>query len=363
MNYNNLAQRTNFIGSSAALTNVPFFITSISIPNITVAQNEVSGRGGAVLKMAGDTIRYNALSFEMLIDEDLIIYQELYETVIKSVDPEKGVFADFSFPFIVEVLNNKGHSALKFTFNNCRIASLGDIILDTRDSSTEIILSVDAEFDTFTIERIPEVPVKIPGLADIINYPIHYTSLDVDFTEDLSQFLLWGLPKPVLTNISGEVAISCNNTSSESLSGGILQIPLDTRKSSKFTFDVSQGLFQDSSAFLEFGLTIGSGIESTVQGRTGESIVSISLNSDNSGILKINGITNEIENTGSRNTYVIEYDAISEAGKIVYTIYKDSVKILEAQEVKTIHNEMFLYFQGNTQNVSGYIFGINALVT
>ena len=108
MNYNNLAQATNFIAGSDKFKNVPFFITGLNIPGININHPEISGgRQGTLMNLSGDSINYNSLSFEMLIDEDFQIYQELMDIVRKNISPTNGTYGDFYFDFFIEINNSK----------------------------------------------------------------------------------------------------------------------------------------------------------------------------------------------------------------------------------------------------------------
>jgi len=162
MNYNNLAQKTNFTAGSDKFKNLPFYLTSINIPGINFSLPEVGGRAGSRLALAGDVLTYNGLSFEMLIDEDFNIYHEFMDQVIQNISPTSGQYADNSFDFWVEINNNKGHKILKIEFTNCRIESIGDIFMSTIDDSTESIMTVDVKYDHYTIIKNER---SIPVLA------------------------------------------------------------------------------------------------------------------------------------------------------------------------------------------------------
>jgi len=146
MNYTNLAQKTNFIAGSDQFENLPFYLTTVSIPGITFSHIELGGRTGAKMLAQGDTATFNNLTFEMLIDEDFTIYHEFMDEVRKSINVETGTFADRSFSFWVEINNSKGNPLFKIEFYECRIESIGDIELSTQDSETEYTMSVDVKY-------------------------------------------------------------------------------------------------------------------------------------------------------------------------------------------------------------------------
>lgn len=149
MNYNNLAQKTNYIAGSDKLKLAPFYLTNVNLPGLTFSYPEISGRFGSKVFMAGDNIQYNSLSFEMLIDEDFNLYNEFLDKILENINVETGTFADNTFDFWIEINNNKGNKIMKFEFYNCRIESLGDIQLDTQDDITEHTITVEVRYDYF----------------------------------------------------------------------------------------------------------------------------------------------------------------------------------------------------------------------
>ena len=151
MNYNNLAQKTNYLAGSAKLELAPFYLTVVNVPGINFSHPEIGGRYGSKLNVTGDTLTYNALSFEMLIDEDFKLYHEFMDKVFKNINPETGTFATQEFDFWIQINNNKGNKLFKIEFMNCRIESIGDIMLDVQDEITEHTMSIDIKYDYFKI--------------------------------------------------------------------------------------------------------------------------------------------------------------------------------------------------------------------
>jgi hypothetical protein len=158
MNYNNLAQKTNYIAGSDKLDLTPFYLTTVNIPGISFSHPEMGGRYGSRLNVTGDTLTYNALSFEMLVDEDFNVYHEFMDKVFDNVNPESGTFAAQEFDFWIEVNNNKGNKLFKIEFYNCRIDSLGDILLDSQDDITEHLMSIDIKYDYYKIVKSQQIP-------------------------------------------------------------------------------------------------------------------------------------------------------------------------------------------------------------
>lgn len=317
MNYNNLAEQTNFIAGSSAFKHIPFFLSSITVPEMSVDHPEISGgRFSHNIKLAGDTIKYGTLSFEMLIDENLLIYDEIYNLIKSNTNPDNNTFGDFMFDFFIEMNDNKGHSVLVFHFDNCRISSIGSLNLETSDDNPYYKLSMEMMFDKFYPVR--QRVIKQVGEFDVIRFrkPKIFNEEWVD-AFDLEDYVLWGLPKPKMVHNLDmiEVISLMHPKNSEYESGIILKKGFSTKETLEIEITLeSEADFEG----IKFGLTEGSGIKSSVNGRTGKSLFDISPNT---------------------NVYNIKYIP---KGPEVDVIINDETYALDASN----HSEMFLFFQG-----------------
>ena len=151
MNHNNLHQSTNWIAGSPAFVNIPFYLVSLNIPGINFNYPELNKRG-MILNAGADSITFGTLSFDMLIDEDFVVYNEFMDIVLKNYNTENGTTEDFVFDFFIDINNNKGNQVLKLEFHNCRLNNIGDITLDSQDSAVNHKMNVEIKFDYF--ERI-----------------------------------------------------------------------------------------------------------------------------------------------------------------------------------------------------------------
>jgi hypothetical protein len=156
-NYNNLAQKTNFTAGSDKLELLPFYLTTVNLPGVNLAHPEVGGRAGK-FNLAGDTLTYNALSFEMLVDEDFNIYHEFMDKIFQNIDSEAGTFNNIEFDFWIDINNSKGNKLFKIEFYNCRLESIGDVQLDSQDDITEYTMSVEMKYDYFKTIRSNSIP-------------------------------------------------------------------------------------------------------------------------------------------------------------------------------------------------------------
>lgn len=157
MNFNNLAQKTNYIAGSPQFEKMEFYLTTLNIPGLNIDHPKIGGRQSVKMNLNADSISYNNLSLELLIDEDFKLYIEFMNTINKHIDIKNGTFKDFTFDFWVELNNSKGNKILKLEFSNCRLTSIGDINLDTQDDITEHVLNIELIYDYYQFEQYPNL--------------------------------------------------------------------------------------------------------------------------------------------------------------------------------------------------------------
>jgi len=163
MNQNNLAQKTNYTAGSDALQIGMLYLTSVNIPGISFSHPELSSRSGTKLNIGADTLTYNGLSLEVLIDEQFLVYDELTRKIFDYVNPVSGTFAMPDFDFWVQINNSKGHYVMKIDFTNCRIESIGDITFEPGSDETEFTLPIEIKYDYYKITRnqiLPTLKIK-----------------------------------------------------------------------------------------------------------------------------------------------------------------------------------------------------------
>ena len=119
--------------------NVEYFITGITIPNVSLGESAQGFRGHTSF-MSGDTISYDTLSLRFAIDEDLKNYREIFDWMISN--RENGL--DFS-DMILSVLTNHNNGNREFQFRDAFPISLSGVEFTTQATDVEY-LQADVSF-------------------------------------------------------------------------------------------------------------------------------------------------------------------------------------------------------------------------
>lgn len=126
----NLADVSQFLVGSDTLKLTPFFIKNFTIPSIAFAHPEMATRSGVKLHLGADSIDFNELSLEVMLDSNFNTYFELLDLAMQEVDWDRDSFAMPSFDLWVQILNQSGELLFRVDFKHCRISSVGEVSLD-----------------------------------------------------------------------------------------------------------------------------------------------------------------------------------------------------------------------------------------
>lgn len=154
VNANNIAQRTNFMLGTSKLPNSMLMVQTVSIPSISVNHvTGIGGRFGVQLKVGADNSEYSDITFDVLLDEDLLVLREVLALMQKQVHPGDGVFEDTYWEFWLQVNNNKGHPLFRIDFIHSRLSSISDVSLDSMDDGHNT-MSLTITYDWYEISEV-----------------------------------------------------------------------------------------------------------------------------------------------------------------------------------------------------------------
>lgn len=150
-NINNLSNKRNFVAGASFLPGVELFLTNLSIPGINADGIEVGGNKGIKALIGSDSIKFNPLNLEILIDEDYSIFLTIINKIFEAVNIKNNSFSMQDFNLWIEVQNNKKNKLFTIDFYNCKIESISDIELNYQDDITEHTMSLGIIYDYYEI--------------------------------------------------------------------------------------------------------------------------------------------------------------------------------------------------------------------
>lgn len=156
----NYLEASKFIFVSPTMHNLNFFAQSAVLPSISIDAPRQPTPLSDIFRH-GDKIIYEPLTLTFLVDEDLKVWEELYNWAAGNTYPidqkqyaeqlkKGGPYADMQLIF----LKNSYQSNLSFKFWNCHPIFLGTInFSSSSDAESVLTTEVTFRFDTFEIMR------------------------------------------------------------------------------------------------------------------------------------------------------------------------------------------------------------------
>lgn len=148
----NLADVSQFLVGSDTLKLTPFFIKNFTIPSIAFAHPSLMTRSGVALHTGADSIDFNDLSLDIMLDSGFQTYFELLDLAMQEVNFEQDTFSTPTFDLWVQILNSNKEILFRVDFKNCRIASIGEIALDP-SAELGASLNIGVVYDYWTYTR------------------------------------------------------------------------------------------------------------------------------------------------------------------------------------------------------------------
>lgn len=148
----NLADVSQFLVGSDTLKLTPFFIKNFTIPSIAFAHPSLMTRSGVALHAGADSIDFNDLSLDIMLDSGFQTYFELLDLAMQEVNFEQDTFSTPTFDLWVQILNSNKEILFRVDFKNCRISSIGEIALDP-SAELGVSLNIGVVYDYWTYTR------------------------------------------------------------------------------------------------------------------------------------------------------------------------------------------------------------------
>lgn len=163
-NLSNLSQKTNILAGSTELQIGTLYLQNMSIPGISFSHPEIGGRGGFKGTLNADTVEFNTLNFDVLVDENFEVYNDLISTIFKQIDLETYQYSVESFDFWISVTDNFGNPIAKWDYFNCKIESISDLDYSYSDETTEYTMNMSLRYDSFKFTHFKH-PRGLPHLV------------------------------------------------------------------------------------------------------------------------------------------------------------------------------------------------------
>lgn len=157
MHTSNTTQAANFkFVMTNDLMHTEFFVQSFSGLGLGFGQVDRQWFGHTV-KRPGDAITFNDISLTVIIDEELEVLEELYNTMAAGTRiVETSVITwENIFEGILHLSTNRNNVNKRIRFENCWIKDMGDLSYSATDNEAVVLtVNISVPFDSYTIETV-----------------------------------------------------------------------------------------------------------------------------------------------------------------------------------------------------------------
>lgn len=149
---NNLTSNINFLTpigfklsiNSTNYANTEYFITSVTLPTVNVAEVSTSFRNKQGY-VPGDKVMFDTLTVRMLISENMDNYNEIFSWINNNTIAEKLEYCDM----ILTVMTSSSRANKQLRFKSAFPVSIGGVEFNTQNADIEYLQSdVTFRFDS-----------------------------------------------------------------------------------------------------------------------------------------------------------------------------------------------------------------------
>lgn len=157
-NLRNFTHSSNFIFQTNLFTNeeTNYNVQEAPLPGLSFSHIQAS-KSSAFLNFQGDTLTYNDLTLNFIMDEKLVIWREIVSSMLKMRDPYTTEGENIEKSSYLEIHDDNSKIVLKLEFINCMIESIDDLQYSTNTEDEIITCSVNIKYDYYTIVQEAEV--------------------------------------------------------------------------------------------------------------------------------------------------------------------------------------------------------------
>jgi hypothetical protein len=125
-------------------------IQECNLPGMSFSHISTSKRSSN-LNFQGDTITFNDLTVNIIVDEKLNVYKDIISTLLKMREPYSSEGELIQKNAWIEIQDDNTNTILKVNFHNCFIESVDDLSYSTNNEDEIITCSCTIRYDYYTI--------------------------------------------------------------------------------------------------------------------------------------------------------------------------------------------------------------------
>jgi hypothetical protein len=152
MSTRNFTHNSNFIFTTNLFNdeNVSYYIQEANLPGLSFSHIQVS-RQSTSMNFQADTLTYNDLTLNFIIDEELSVWKNIVSKMQKMRDVYSGEGELIEKSGYLEIHDDNSNIILKVEFINLIIESIDDMQYSTNTEDEIITCSINLKYDYYNI--------------------------------------------------------------------------------------------------------------------------------------------------------------------------------------------------------------------
>lgn len=161
-------QNTNFLQTTKYTFVIPtlpfakYFCQSVNFPGVSTSEIMVPTPLSNTFRH-GEKLSFEPLTFNVLLDEDLRVWEETYNWLVMITKPSSSKqyrrnprpYAEIYHDGFLTVNTNANNPNIRFKFHNCHPISIGGINFNSADNADNVLSAeITFRYDIYEIERI-----------------------------------------------------------------------------------------------------------------------------------------------------------------------------------------------------------------
>jgi len=153
MSQRNFSHISNFIfGTNMLGEETQYNIQGCNLPGVSISHIKTN-KNSQSLFLQGDTIEYNPLEIELILDEGLETWKDIMSKFEHMREQQEGTGEILQSGSWLLIQDDNSNNILKINFYNTIINSIGDLKFSTTSEDNNITLSISISYDYYTIGK------------------------------------------------------------------------------------------------------------------------------------------------------------------------------------------------------------------
>jgi len=167
MNLRNFTHGSNFFfGTTLFGEETLYAVQKCNLPGLGFSHINAN-RQSAQLFIQGDTLTFNDLNIDIIIDEELITWIDIVSTLLDMRNPENGESKQFGDRAWLEIHDDNTNKVLKLDFYGSIIESIGDLDFTTTEEDEVLTVGIVIKYDYYKLERTQKIENRKDTKTDI----------------------------------------------------------------------------------------------------------------------------------------------------------------------------------------------------